>query len=195
MTTENSVGKKWLKRGVYSVAGVVLFLYAFVWFGNHTDDILRWKVDRDSRAYSAMLQAERDQLKAMEMADTYGSTTPEGTAELILAALEKNDLVLASKYYYVLDQEKALASFKKQEAEKGNLNIAISFFKDILGGKKKCNEDGDGCSLSYEYLREQDEYIQLPGADKPFLFEKGSKSTKSHSFELNKYKNIWKAEF
>lgn len=176
------------------MGGIILFLIAFIWLGNHMDDILRWKEDRDARAYDAMIQKDLDTLRKMEMADTYGSTTPEGTVMLIINALERGDLVLASKYYYVLDQEKALASFKKQSMEEGNLSIAISFFKDILRGTKGCNEKGDGCTLEYEYVTEEDEYIQLPGSKQPFLFEKGSKSTKSNDFRFNTYSGLWKAE-
>ena len=113
---------------------------------------------------------------------------------LIISALESGDIVLASKYYYVLDQEKALASFQKQLAEKGNLNIAISFFKDILRGTKGCNEQGDGCTLEYEYAQTEDEIVMLPGTTTPILFPKGSKAVKSNDFGLNTYSGLWKAE-
>ena len=91
--------KKWVRRVGAALVVLVMLFAGLVWLGLHMDEVLRWKADRDSRAYSAMLEAERQQLAAMERADTYGSTTPEGTAELIIAALEAGDITLASKYY------------------------------------------------------------------------------------------------
>ena len=193
MDTEQSVGRKWMKRGAYTILGVVLFLFAFVWVGEHVDDLLRWETDRDARAFHATMVAQEELLIAMEKADTYGSTTPEGTAELIISALEDGDVELASKYYYVLDQEKALKSFKKQQAEKGNLDTAIAFFKDILNGTKKCNEAGDGCTLSYEYKQIEDEVALLPGTTTPVVFPAGGINTEANDFVVNAYTDIWKA--
>lgn len=192
---ENDVKKMplWAKRTLYSLSGVLLLLIGIIWFGLYIPDIMRWKMDREAVRYEEKLESERQQLAAMQMADTYGSTTPEGTVALIIAALEAGDTVLASKYYYVLDQEKALASFNKQRAEKGNLDIAITFFKDLLRGTKGCNKEGDGCTLRYEYLSEKDELVQLPGTKTPMLFEKGSKSTKANDLQRNQYTGIWKA--
>lgn len=192
---ENDVKKmpRWAKRTLYALGGVMLLLIGIICLGLYIPDIMRWKIDRESVRYEEKLEAERQQLAAMEKADTYGSTTPEGTVALIAAALEAGDTVLASKYYYVLDREKALASFNHQRVEKGNLDIAITFFKDLLRGTKGCNKEGDGCTLRYEYLTEKDEMVQLPGAKTPMLFEKGSKSTKANDFQKNQYTGIWKA--
>ena len=189
---EEKKGFRWKKLG-YWVGGVVLFLFAFVWLGEHVDDFLRWKDERAARAFDAALAADREQLKQMEMADTYGAPTPEGTIELIIAALEKGDIELASKYYYVLDQEKAKASFENQLSEKGNLDIAVTFFKDLLRGTKGCNEKGDGCTLEYEFLTTEDEYIPLINNPVPQFLPKGSKQRKANDFELNQYTGVWKA--
>ncbi|KKU79344.1 MAG: hypothetical protein UY04_C0011G0010 [Parcubacteria group bacterium GW2011_GWA2_47_7] len=193
VTHRESAKKKWMKRGVYTVVGVVLFLYGFVWLGDHADDIIRWKVDRDARAYEAVLLAEREQLQKMEMADTYGSTTPEGTAELIVTALEAGDIGLASKYYYVLDQENARTSFEKQLKEKGDLDTAITFFKDILNGTKGCNDAGDVCTLRYEFLTNKDQYIKYVNNPEPQLLPRGSTQVKSNEFNKNIYTGNWKA--
>jgi hypothetical protein len=190
----NSGASMWVKRGAYAVLGIVLFLFAFVWLGEHVDDFIRWKIDREARAYEALVEADRQKLIALEKADTYGSTTPEGTIELIISALEKGDVELASKYYYVLDQEKALAGFKKQQSENGNLNVAITFFKDILRGEKKCNEENDGCTFSFEYLTTEDEYVTLANNPEQFFVPRGSKERKSGDFSLNTQTGLWKSE-
>ncbi len=44
-------------------------------------------------------------LEAAYRADTYGSTTPEGTLELFREALEAGDIELASKYFLVEEQD------------------------------------------------------------------------------------------
>src|SRR3989338_7540781 len=192
MGEEKRSGFNWKKLG-YWVAGIVLFLFAFTWTGEHVDDFLRWKDERAARAFDAALAADREKLKQMEMADTYGATTPEGTIELIIAALEKDDTELASKYYYVLDQEKAKESFEKQLSEKGNLDIALTFFKDLLRGTKGCNEKGDGCTFRFKYTTEEDEYINLPNNPTSQLLAKGSLDTKANDFDLNFYTGVWKA--
>jgi hypothetical protein len=174
--------------------GIVVLLWAaFIYVGEHMDDIVRWKMDRDARAFDAIIASEKEKLRQMEMADTYGSTTPEETVELIILALEKGDIDLASKYYYVLDQEKAKASFEKQLAEKGNLDTAIIFYKDLLRGTKGCNEQGDGCTLEFEFIREKEETVLFPGANEPTVFPKGSAGIGGNDFELNVFNGIWKA--
>ena len=190
---EEKRGFNW-KKLAYWVGGAVLFLFAFTWTGEHVDDFLRWKDERAARAFDAALEADREKLKQMEMADTYGATTPEGTIELIIAALEKDDIELAAKYYYVLDQEKARASFEKQHSEKGSLDIAITFFKDLLRGTKGCNEKGDGCTFYYEYTTTEDQHVNLPNNPDPYLIPKGSKERESGDFSLNVYTGVWKAE-
>src|SRR3989338_1746338 len=191
---EKRSGFNWKKLGYWAV-GIILFLFAFTWTGEHVDDFLRWKDERAARAFDAALAADREKLKQMEMADTYGATTPEGTIEFIITALEKGDIELASKYYYVLDQEKAKASFEKQLSEKGKLDITTTYFGNLLDGKKECNDEESVCVFENEYTRSEDEMILLPGAKEPILFVKGSKGRESGSLELNLYTGIWKQKY
>ena len=185
--------KRWVRFSAFCAFFVVAFLFAFVYLGTHMNDILHWKADSDARAFDALLEKDRETLIALEKADTYGSTTPEGTIALIITALEAGDIELASKYYYVLDQEKAKVSLEEQLAEKGNLGVSIIFYKDLLNkGIKKCNEVGNGCTFRFEYPRTQDEYVQLPGAKEPFLFEKGTMVTEGSDFKKNEYTEVWK---
>ncbi len=185
--------KKWVRVGAIIAILLVSLFAGLMWLGLHMDEVLAWKAERDARAYEAVLEAEEAELIAMEKADTYGATTPEGTVALIIAALEVGDITLASKYYYVLDQDKAMASFQKQLAENGNLDIAIAFFKDISRGTKKCNEQTSVCVLRNEYLRNEDESIQFPGASEPTILKKGSIGHESLSFQVNTYTGFWKA--
>lgn len=184
----------WGKRALIALGVIFGLLFLLFLLGLALPGILEWKQERDSRAFDAKLSADRAWLLGEEQKDNYGSTTPEGTAELILQALTKGDTELASKYYYVLDREKAKASFDKQLAEKGNLDTAINFFNDLLRGTKGCNEAGDGCTLAYEYLTTQDEYVNLPNNPEPYLIKRGSKQRKSENFSLNKFTGVWKAE-
>lgn len=51
-------------------------------------------------------EAYTKNLDSRYMNDQYGSTTPEGTLDLFVAALEKEDVVLAAKYFVAEKQKK-----------------------------------------------------------------------------------------
>lgn len=64
----------------------------------------------------AMDKAQKDEY-AREMADTYGGKTPQETLAMYIAAVEKKDYVLASKYFTFGKQDAALKDLQgvKQE--------------------------------------------------------------------------------
>ncbi len=51
-------------------------------------------------------QQEYEAYEARYLNDTYGSTTPEGTLQLFIDALKKNDIDLAVKYFVIDDRDK-----------------------------------------------------------------------------------------
>ena len=182
--------KRWVKFVFFCACFVVAFLTAFVYLGTNMDDIIAWKSDRDARAFDAKLEGDRETLVAMEKADTYGSTTPEGTIALIITALEAGDIDLASKYYYVLDQEKAKASFEKQLAEKGNFAFRMQYFKDVLGGKKHCNLDF--CTLNLTFITEIEEGVIDNTTGEHIIIPAGEQRTKSVTLRVNSFTGLWK---
>ncbi|KKW35793.1 hypothetical protein A2852_01650 [Candidatus Adlerbacteria bacterium RIFCSPHIGHO2_01_FULL_54_23] len=58
------------------------------------------------------MEAESGNLEAAYRADAYGGATPEETLRLFVEALEKEDFVLASKYFVVEKQEENLKELK-----------------------------------------------------------------------------------
>jgi hypothetical protein len=85
-----------------------------------------------ANAYMQMQEKKAADLKAAYQADTYGGATPEETLRLFVEALEKKDYVLASKYYRVEDQSRAL-----QDLEAANTNDHIETYMAILNGAKE----------------------------------------------------------
>ena len=78
---------------------------------------------RDAREYLEQLQADYAN-------DTYGGATPEETLALFIAALEKGDIELASKYFLPEDREEILSDIESAE-ESGRMNQSIERFKDL----------------------------------------------------------------
>ncbi len=163
------------KKITYWTLGVVLAWALFIYVGEHMDSIIQWKVDRESQAVDAAIRADEAKLAAMERVDTYGATTPEGTITLIIAALEKGDIDLASKYYYVLDQDKAKAMYSNLAKKENSLQKSVDFFKRILGGQKKCNKNSNICVFENEVAV--------------------TKDIESKTFELNSYTGVWKVKY
>lgn len=184
------------KRVGYVLGGIVAAWALFVWFGNYVaEDLARWIADRRARAFDAAVAAERERLKQMEMADTMGGATPEETIRLIIAALEDGDIDRASKYYYVLDQEKAREMYQSMASGGKSIQTVAEFFKRILSGEKKCVAEMNACVFKNETIVTQDKYEYVPGVKEPILTPMGSKESESKTLILNQYTGIWKIKY
>jgi len=75
----------------------------------------------------AFQKAEQELYQKM-MADTYGGKTPQETLELFIAAVEKGDYELASKYFVKSKQEEELRAL--QAAEKADIDNVIKLMKE-----------------------------------------------------------------
>ena len=71
------------------------------------------------------LKSQEIKDKALAMADTYGGKTPKETLDLFVAAVEKKDYALASKYFVIPKQEQWRLGLQKI-AEKNNVNSLLS---------------------------------------------------------------------
>ncbi|MBI3019760.1 MAG: hypothetical protein HYY60_00320, partial [Parcubacteria group bacterium] len=78
---------------------------------------------RDANEYLERLQAEYKN-------DTYGGATPEETLSLFIAALEKGDIELASKYFLPEDREEILVQIQSSK-NGGKLGEAILRFRSL----------------------------------------------------------------
>lgn len=86
-----------------------------------------WKEVDDADLFALKME----DLKKQQEADTFGGTTPYETLEMYIAAIEKGDFALASKYFVIEKQEAELLKLQGSP-EKNVLNIN-SMLKQALG--------------------------------------------------------------
>jgi len=85
-----------------------------------------------------MDQQRQDDL-ARAMADTYGSSTPQGTLQMYISAVEKGDYELASKYFIEEKQDAELKSL--QGSKKENIDNVINLLRQDLTATGSYSED------------------------------------------------------
>src|SRR3989344_3454170 len=74
-----------------------------------------WYEKQQIEAKILKQQQDYAEYEARYLNDTYGSTTPEGTLQLFIDALKKNDIDLAVKYFVIDDQE-----YKRKQLQSPN---------------------------------------------------------------------------
>ena len=83
------------KTAALALAGTAVFLFAvgygLSWYGEYS--------------FNKDLQAIKKEAERPYLEDTYGGKTPKETLELFIAAIEKEDFDLASKYFIINKQE------------------------------------------------------------------------------------------
>ena len=83
------------KTAALALAGIAVFLFAvgygLSWYGEYS--------------FNKDLQAIKKEAERPYLEDTYGGKTPKETLELFIAAIEKEDFDLASKYFIINKQE------------------------------------------------------------------------------------------
>lgn len=78
-----------------------------------------WKEVNDADLFAVKMA----ELKALQEADTFGGATPYETLEMYIAAVEKGDFELASKYFVIEKQEAELNKLKTSPKENvANIN-------------------------------------------------------------------------
>jgi hypothetical protein len=161
--------KKFLSRFlviVLAVAGVY-----FVWdrFFSEAGKARRF-VAEQTRVYE---EKERAYIEAMT-ADTYGGKTPQETLDLFVAALEKGDIELASKYFLLdenLSREKWVAYLKGVKDK----DLLAVMARDIRNLAKPVNGDNEN-DFAFEILN-----------------NKGLVSVLI-DMQFNKHSQVWKIE-
>jgi hypothetical protein len=105
------------------LVGLIVFLFLIIWGWQKYQT---WKFNHDL----AVLQAEEER---PYREDTYGGKTPKETLELFIAAVEKGDYDLASKYFILSKQE---------EWNKRLKNGDIKKIKDWIAKLKEAQDKG-----------------------------------------------------
>lgn len=115
---------------------------------------------QEQRAASA---AQR-QLEKTYREDKYGGKTPEETFDMFIAALEKGDVDLASKYFVLNKQEQWLKSLQKVEEQ----NLLIDMVKELKFARTNSttNINGTIARISYSIEIKETEWLDMPDGTK-----------------------------
>lgn len=133
-----TITKKNYKK-IEIVFGVILGLMLLAFLGTYgLQKYVDWKFERDVE----QLQAEEER---PYLEDTYGGKTPKETLELLIAAVEKGDYDLASKYFILSKQEEWRGTLKKGVEQK-KLSVLIQQTKEAVNQLK----DEEPLWLSYD---------------------------------------------
>lgn len=114
------------------------FLFALNYGLEKYNQSKQWQEIKKSA--EAFQKAEQELYEQM-MADTYGGKTPQETLELFIAAVEKGDYELASKYFVVDKQEE----WKNNLMKAKNIDEFVQDTKGIKGniGNGRYSEEKD----------------------------------------------------
>lgn len=127
-------------------------------------------IDAQVRTYE---QKEKAYIEAMT-ADTYGGKTPQETLDLFVAALEKGDIELASKYF-LLDENLSREKWVDYLQSVKDRNLLATMVRDIRNLAKSVDGDNEN-DFAFEILNNKGLVAVLI------------------DMQLNKYTKVWKIE-
>lgn len=152
-----SVGAKvWWRH--WSVVFILAVLAAFaIWALIKAGPWLRGWQERS--AANALRKQAEEQLRN----DKYGGKTPEETFDMFIAALEKGDVELASKYFVIQKQENWLKTLQAYEDKK----ILPDFIFELKNNRKNWQRidsvDSKMATFKYKVLVSSDTIADLNG--------------------------------
>src|SRR3989338_1040080 len=124
----NFINKLVTKRNMaiagLTALGFLVFLIALNYGLEKYNQSKQWQEIKKSA--EAFQKAEQELYQKM-MADTYGGKTPQETLDLFIAAVEKGDYELASRYFVIERQAAELKSL--QNSKKENINNATAMLR------------------------------------------------------------------
>jgi hypothetical protein len=127
---------------------------------------------QSQKSYEAYMRM-MDRYEAAMRADTYGSSTPEGTLQMFIAALKKGDAELASKYF-LLDESGSRTKWEDGLIDAVSNNRAESIIKGVQEAMSDKVQDGN--DIAFESL-DSNGIVDI-------LIE----------MKLNEYSGVWKIE-
>ena len=114
---------KYAKILVGTAAVIALVLVAFAGLGMFK----QWQMRKGVENFAETLKRLEQEDYRRAMADTYGGKTPQETLQMYIAAVEKGDYELASKYFIGEKQEK----WRKELIEIKNVDKTDAFLNPI----------------------------------------------------------------
>lgn len=112
------------------LVAIVVLVFAGLWGMGQYERYLH--TQNVQKLADALAQDEKATYAQM-MADTYGGKTPQETLSMYIAAVEKGDYELASKYFVLDKQADELASWKGTKPE--DVTNAVVLFKQGLNSE------------------------------------------------------------
>ena len=112
------------------LVAIVVLVFAGLWGMGQYERYLH--TQSVQKLADALAQDEKATYAQM-MADTYGGKTPQETLSMYIAAVEKGDYELASKYFVLDKQADELASWKGTKPE--DVTNAVVLFKQGLNSE------------------------------------------------------------
>lgn len=168
----------------WSVVLILAVLAGFVIWG--TLNLRPWL--RSLQEKMAARSAQR-QLENLYRNDKYGGKTPEETFDMFIAALEKGNIELASKYFVLNKQEQ----WKRTLDEYKTKSLLIDFIKELRDERKNWQKSisSNEISISFEYkvLVSKDSIADFNGQK---VNVPAGNYTNEIIFEKNTLANIWK---
>lgn len=130
------------RKWVFVVAFLAIILFAFAAFiGLRLYD--RWRGEQAVEQLADALKKAEDEAYARAMADTYGGKTPQETLAMYIAAVEKGDHELASKYFIEKNRERELKSFN---------GATEKFIREYLGLLKEAVKNEGSYTADKKYF-------------------------------------------
>lgn len=119
-----------------TIVGFFGFLFALNYGLEKYNQNKQWQEIKKSA--EAFQKAEQELSRQM-MADTYGGKTPQETLDMFIAAVEKGDYELASKYFVIARQKEWNVELKKIK----EVNKVEVFLKPVSEAKNSNGEYSD----------------------------------------------------
>lgn len=183
------------KKIIWVLLILIAIFIAVTFLGYFSSDINKYFSQRKEQKLLKELEKQQNELEQAYRNDNYGGKTPEETFDMFLDALKKGDIELASKYYELSVQSKALEKLKEKLEKYGNLEKTIRYFSEVRNGDKKCQDIEKklgGCTFTYIYTYSEETKVSISGTNDFILTPKGSTAEQITDFELNPYTQVWK---
>ena len=131
-----------LKRKITLALLVVVLGGLAIWLGpGFYNDYKNWQFNKHMKQLAEVLDRAIKEDRQTAMTDTYGGKTPQETLNLYIAAVEKGDYELASKYFVVENRSAELKTF--QNANQDDINNVQRLLGDVfIKGDGSYSKDG-----------------------------------------------------
>ena len=151
-----------IKKSIWIISLIALPVLIILGVISFVPGVARWLKNHELERRATEVERVRvDQLQARAI-DILGGKSPEETIDLFITALKANNTFLASKYYELPSQLKAISNLQDELAKNGDLHMSVDYFIEAMEkGKKTCSTIGDRCIFRYDIGVDHERMISL----------------------------------